>query len=84
MILDNGNVFINDTILENGLKAIKIVKDKMNAIIIGVEFECDPNEVGRIDSEKVMVPVVSCLVHGIEGMHHYRVDVVNKTIAIKR
>ena len=85
MILEStGNLFINDTMLENGLKAINILKDKMNVIIIGVEFECDPNEAGKADPDKTMTPIVSCLVHGISGMHHYRVDIVDKTIELNR
>lgn len=85
MILDNKNLFLADTTLEQGLKAISIVKDKFNgAIILGVEFECDPNEAGRIDSGKVMTPIVSCLLHGVSGIHNYRVDITEKTIELKR
>ena len=87
MILDNKNLFLADTTLEQGLKAINIIKDKFKdagrPIILGVEFECDPNEAGRIDSEKVMTPIVSCLLHGVSGVHHYRVDVVEKTIELR-
>lgn len=85
MILDNNNLFLADTTLEQGLKAVNIVKDKFDgAIILGVEFECVHDEVGKIDSEKVMSPIVSCLLHGIRGVHNYRVDVVEKTLDLKR
>jgi len=85
MILCNKNIFLADTTLEQGLKAINMIKDKFKgAIILGVEFDCDPNEVGRIDSEKVMTPIVSCLLHGVSGVHNYRVDIVEKTIELTR
>lgn len=88
MILNDGNIFLADTTLEQGLKAINMIKDKFKdcggAIIVGVEFECDPNEAGRIDHDRVMAPIVSCLLHGVQGMHHYRVDIVEKTIELKR
>lgn len=87
MILENKNLFLADTTLEQGLKAINIIKDKFKdtsrAIILGVEFECDRKEAGRIDSDKIMTPIVSCLLHGVSGVHNYRVDVVEKTIELK-
>ena len=85
MICNNGNLFLADTTLGLGLKAIDIIKDKFDGvIIIGVEFDCDPNEVGLIDSHKAMTPVVSCLLHGVSGVHNYRVDIVNKLIELQR
>lgn len=85
MILGNNNLFLADTTLEQGLKAINIIKDKFDgAIILGVEFECDPDEVGKIDSNKIMSPIVSCLLHGIGGVHNYCVDVVDGTLELKR
>ena len=84
MICDNGNLFLSDTTLRVGLKAIDIIKDKFEgAIILGVEFECDRSEVGHIDSNKVMSPIVSCLLHGVSGVHNYRVDTVDKLIEVK-
>ena len=84
MILCNGNVFISDTTLEQGLKAINIIKDKFKgAIILGVEFECDPNEVGKINHDAVTTPIVSCLLHGVSGVHHYRVDILEKLIELR-
>ena len=84
MILDNKNIFINDTALEHGMRAINIIKEKLKVIIVGVEFECDSNEAGRINSDKVMKPIVSCLLHDVQGLHHYRVDTLEKTIELKR
>ena len=84
MILDNGSVFLSDTTLEQGLKAINIIKDTFKGvIIIGVQFECDPKQVGYIDSTKVLTPIVSCLLHGVSGVHEYRVHVVDETIELK-
>lgn len=85
MILDNGSVFLSDTTLGLGMKAIDILKDKFkDAIIIGVQFECDPKEVGYIDSNKVMTPIVSCLLNGVSGVHEYRVDIMDKTLELTR
>lgn len=84
MILSNKNLFINDTALEHGLNAINIIKDKFKgAIILGVEFECDPNEAGKLNHEAVTKPIVSCLMHGVSGVHHYRVDVLEKLIELR-
>lgn len=85
MICDNGNLFLADTTLEQGLKAINIIKEKFDGVIIvGVEFECLDIEAGRVDSKKVMTPIVACLLNGVSGMHHYRVDTVEKLIELKR
>lgn len=85
MIMDNGNLFLADTALEQGMKAINIIKEKFDGVIIvGVEFECSDNEVGRIDSIKMMTPIVCCLLNGVSGMHHYRVDITDKLIELKR
>ena len=68
------NLFITDVALEIGLKAIQAVKDKFTGVIIlGVEFET--KEDGKIDYKKPIHPQVSCLFHGVSGVHNYRVDV---------
>ena len=76
MILPNGNLFVTDVTIRQGLKAIEIVKQKLNCAVLGVEFERDKD---LVDANK---PIVSCMVHNVEGTHLYQVDVVDKTIKL--
>lgn len=77
MILANGNLFVTDVTIRQGLKAIEIVKQKLGCAVLGVEFERDDEDV--VDANK---PIVSCMVHNVEGVHLYQVDVVDKTIKL--
>ena len=77
-ILKNGNVFLSDTAMKNGLIAIEILKKRMDgAIILGVEFEIDDDNVANATR-----PIVSCLLHDITGVHNYQVNVQDKTITV--
>jgi anaerobic ribonucleoside-triphosphate reductase len=77
-ILKNGNVFLSDIAMKNGLIAIEILKKRMDgAIILGVEFEIDDDNVANATR-----PIVSCLLHDITGVHNYQVNVQDKTITV--
>jgi len=78
MILANGNMFITDVAMENGLEAIKIVKEKLACTVLGVEFELG----GTADVPIVTRPIVSVLMHDIEGVHTYQVNVSEKTLKV--
>ena len=77
-ILKNGNVFLSDIAMRNGLDAIEILKKRMDGVIIlGVEFEIDDDNVANATR-----PIVSCLLHDITGVHNYQVNVEDKTITV--
>ena len=77
-ILKNGNVFLSDIAMKNGLIAIEILKKRMDgAIILGVEFEIDDDNVANATR-----PIVSYLLHDITGVHNYQVNVQDKTITV--
>ena len=77
-ILKNGNVFLSDIAMRNGLDAIEILKKRMDGIIIlGVEFEIYEDNIANATR-----PIVSCLLHDITGVHNYQVNVEDKTITI--
>ena len=77
MILANGNMFITDVALENGLEAIKIIKEKLACTVLGVEFEMDDS-----DTPICTRPIVSFLVPCVEGVHMYQVNVSDKTLKV--
>ena len=78
-ILNNGNVFLSDIAMRNGLDAIEILKKRMDGVIIlGVEFEIDDDN----NVANATRPIVSCLLHDITGVHNYQVNVHDKTITV--
>jgi len=79
MILPSGNLFVTDVTLRNGLKAIELVKEKLNVVVLGVEFERDKPDSDIVDATK---PIVSCMIHDVKGVHLYQVDLVDKTIEL--
>ena len=83
MILNNGNVYITEPAIEKGLQAIKVVKEKLNCIILGVEFETDD---GKITPDTIEKPIVSCFLDNVVGVHMYRVDlsISNPTLELTR
>jgi L-aminopeptidase/D-esterase-like protein len=76
MILANGNMFITDVALENGLAAVEIVKEKLACTVLGVEFEMEGN------TPICTRPIVSVLMHDIEGVHTYQVNLSEKTLKV--
>ena len=79
MILPSGNLFVTDVTLRNGIKAIEVVKEKLNCAVLGVEFERETPDSDIVNCTK---PIVSCMVHNVQGVHLYQVDVVEKTIEL--
>ena len=78
MILANGNMFITDVAMENGLAAVKIVKEKLACTVLGVEFEVNDKDL----LTNCTRPIVSVLMHDIEGVHTYQVNVSDKTLKV--
>ena len=75
-ILPNGNVFLSDIAMKNGLEAIEIIKKRITGVIIlGAEFEIDENNVANATR-----PIVSCLLHTVEGVHAYQVNIELETV----
>lgn len=82
MLLSNGNFYTSEAAMSAGMKACDIVREKLNGVaILGVEFECDPDKVGELIN--ICSPVVSCLMHNIEGVHLYKVDTTSGTIKLQ-
>ena len=81
MILPSGNLFMTDTTLQNGVKAIEIVREKLTCAILGVEFEREGDE-NNVDIVNCNKPIVSCMIHNVKGVHLYEVDLVDKTIEL--
>jgi len=79
MILPSGNLFVTDTTLRNGVKAIELVKQKLNCAVLGVEFEREAADSDIVNCNK---PIVSCLVHNVQGVHLYQIDLTEKTIEL--
>ena len=79
MILPSGNLFVTDTTLRNGAKAIEIVREKLTCAILGVEFERESEDSDIVNCNK---PIVSCMIHNVKGVHLYEVDIVDKTIEL--
>jgi len=75
-ILKNGNVFLSDIAMRNGLDAIEILKKRIEGLIIlGVEFEIEEDNVANATR-----PIVSCLLSNITGVHNYQVNIEDKTV----
>jgi len=79
MILPSGNLFMTSTTLRNGAKAIELVKEKLTCAVLGVEFEREAADSDIVNCNK---PIVSCMIHNVQGVHLYQVDLVEKTIEL--
>jgi len=79
MILPSENLFVTDTTLRNGAKAIDMVKEKLTCAVLGVEFEREAPDSDIVNCNK---PIVSCMIHNVKGVHLYQVDLVDKTIEL--
>lgn len=75
-ILPNGNLFLSDIAMKNGLEAIEILKKRITGVIIlGVEFEIDESNVANATR-----PIVSCLLSNVGGVHIYQVNIELETV----